>query len=262
MAAFVMVFTVAGCSSNEPVPAPVAPTLDPPVHYTAQWTAPENIDLFDRASELVRLSVESGDYAMSFGVDGNYRDYPPFPGYVKAIGAPPPGDSHYTDYYYARPLPQADLVERARYYHLEQLTTDGKSIDATVCGYQFADDAGSRYSLSPLKTAVHVQLSTTASNPGLPGVPDADAGSLDPRAHVLPSWDVFGDWKIDTLINAEFDDRDTFSSPCFPWWAEKFPTFARKDSSPYLYPPDDYVFPTAPEKHLQYPEWIGPADPT
>lgn len=262
VAAVVIALTVAGCGGPESAPAPVEPNLDPPVHYTTEWTAPENIDLFDRASELVRVSVESGDYAMSFGVDGDYPDYPPFPGYAKAIGAPARGDVNFTDAYYATPFPQADLVERARYYHLAQLTTDGKSIDATVCGYRIGADESSKLALSPLKGAVHVRLSTTSVSPGLPGIADADAESSDPRAHVLPSWDVFGDWKIDTLINAGFDERDTFSGACFPWWSEKFPTFTPKYNLPYLFPPDDYVYPSMPEKHVQYPEWIGPGDPT
>lgn len=242
--------------------APAPPNLDPPVGYTTQWTAPEGVDLFDRAGELVRVAVESGDYAINFGADGKFADFPAFPGYLEAIGAPQDGDGHYTPYYYARSPQKPDTTEWGQYYHLTQLTTDGKTIDATVCGYRLGTDPADNYSLSPIKDAVHVRLSTTADSPGLPGIPDADIDSPDSRAHVLPSWNVFGNWTIDEMINTAYTYDEALAAPCFDWWSAQFPTFTRQDLSPFVYPPDGYVFPTVPADQLQYPEWIGPADPS
>ncbi|WP_084727414.1 hypothetical protein [Rhodococcoides yunnanense] len=107
-----------------------------------------------------------------------------------------------------------------------------------------------------------MQLSTTADNAELPGIPDTDAMSHDRRAHFLPSWNVFGDWKIDEMVHAAYTDDESIAAPCHDWWAAQFPTFVHKDASPYLYPPDGYVFPTVPDNHLQYPEWIGPSNPS
>lgn len=255
--------TLVACGGGDSTPADTTaqPNLDPPVRYTTEWTAPDGIDLLGRTGELVRASVESGDYALAFGV-GKFADFPQFPGYLEAIGAPSESDNRYTPYYYARSPEKPDTNEWAQYYHLARVTTDGKNIDATVCGYGLGDNPAKNYNLSPIKDAIHVQLSTTADSPGLPGIPDADPAASDPRAHFLPSWNVFGDWKIDGMVHAAYSDNGAVAEPCFDWWAAQFPTFVRTEPSPYLYPPEGYVFPTLPADHLQYPEWIGPADPS
>lgn len=251
---------LAGCGqSPQPEETPPA-TPDPPVQYTTQWTAPEGRDLFDRAGELVRASVEAGDYALSFGAQGQFADFPPFPGYMDAIGAPYESDPRYTPFYYARGPKKPDTTEWSRNYYLAELTADGTTIDATVCGYSLGSSSTENYSLDLLKDAIHVRLSTTADSPGLPGIPDADPDSTDPRAHIIPSWNVFGDWKIDELVNASLTDRSSIATPCTDWWQTQFPTYTRRDGTPFLYPPEGFVFPTVPDDARQYPEWIGPAD--
>lgn len=62
------------------------------------------------------------------------------------------------------------------------------------------------------------------------------------------------------MVHAAYTSDEAIAAPCHGWWAEQFPTFVRKDASPYLYPPEGYVFPTLPDDHLQYPEWIRPSD--
>lgn len=253
---------VVGCGGQDSPRSdvPAGPNLDPPVRYTTEWTAPAGTDLFSRTSELVRVSVESGDYALAFGASGSFDEFPPFPGYLEAIGAPQDGDSRYTPWYFARSPEKPDSVDWAQHYHIARVNNDGKAIDATVCGYGLGPDSTENSALSPIKDAIHVQLSTGSDTPGLPGISDTDAAARDPRAHFLPSWNVFGDWKIDGMVHAALSDDDSIAAPCAEWWSAQFPTFVRKGESQYLSPPDGYVFPTAPDNHLQYPEWIGPSD--
>ena len=104
-------------------------------------------------------------------------------------------------------------------------------------------------SVTSFSSAIHVQLSTTAENPGLPGIRDDDLDATDPPAHIIPSWNVFGDWKIDGMVNAALTNDRSLQAPCFDWWRIQFPNL-----------PEDMQYPTAPEDYLQYPEWIGPAE--
>ena len=108
-----------------------------------------------------------------------------------------------------------------------------------------------------LNMAFRVELERTDDDPGQPGVPDADAAEQDPRAHRVPTWNVFEGWKVTKLHYLRRLNGDVIPQGCTDWWQQQFPAFA-PNASGNLVPPAGFEPPTMPVA-VQYPEWIGPA---
>ncbi len=244
------------CSNNAAEETPTTPQTTPEqdVPYSQVWSAEPGIDLFDRGAELVRASVEAGNYAYRYSLDTT------FPGYDAAVGGPFQFDENEI-------LPglvpngRGDFEPRphtAR-YHIATLTETPTEIVADVCD---ATDWPTSHPISEsfrVGFAWVVHLRNTTDTPGLPGIPDADPDTADPRALRVPDWNVFGTWRISQLRTGGRDWRGTAPPECTNWWLRRFPG---SDVTPNgnVLTPAGTVVPGVPVAQ-QYPEWIGPSEP-
>ena len=232
---------------------------EPLVLYTDVWSADPGIDVLARSAELVRATAEAGLLSFYVGERNSYE------GFSAAIEGPRRGRD---------PAIAKELTERADYskqrpatvfHHLTGVTANDKSIHAVACSYRLypvrrhPENRTENLSLFPIRDAIEIELENTASSPGQPGVSDSDASRVDSRAHRLPSWNVFGSWKVRKLRFVEYG-IDRLPDECADWWQERFPTFTRSPELNALFPPPDFEAPLMPVAP-QYPEWISPSHP-
>ncbi|MFC0454724.1 hypothetical protein ACFSUH_27655 [Rhodococcus jostii] len=252
-AAAATLILASGCGTSsriEPSPAPTP--QDREVLYSNVWSADQGIDLFGRGAELVRASYEAGDYTAFVGLENSY------PGFGRAVG----GEANHGDpaiEYFMTSLEaeQSAQAPGTSFAHITAYESTETSVSATVCNYQLFPQNGTNISLNPLNMAFRVELERTDDDPGRPGVPDADAAEQDPRAHRVPTWNVFEGWKVTKLHYLRRLNGDVIPQGCTDWWQQQFPAFA-PNASGNLVPPAGFEPPTMPVA-VQYPEWIGPA---
>ncbi|KAF0961335.1 hypothetical protein MLGJGCBP_05614 [Rhodococcus sp. T7] len=243
-----------GCGTNSRNEPPAAPTLQSlKVQYSNVWSADQGVDLLGRGAELVRASYEAGDYTAFVGLENSY------PGFGRAVG----GEAHHGDpdiEYFMTALEAENDTQApgTSFAHITAYETTENSVAATVCNYYVFPQNGANISLNPLNMAFRVELERTADDPGQPGVPDTDPAVQDPRAHRVPTWNVFEGWKITRLHYLRRLDGDVIPQGCTDWWQQQFPTFAA-NASGNLVPPPGFEPPTMPVA-VQYPEWIGLAN--
>lgn len=241
----------AACSPDEADPVP---RTDPEIIYSNVWSADSNIDLFSRGAELVRASAEGGDYTYFVGVDKSY------PGYSSAVGGPAddrnPDKSEFLTW--RDPL-NSKAIPKTEFQHITAYAASTSAVTATVCSYSLFPDPGDNASLKPLSTATQIELVNTGTDPGLPGIKDADPAHNDSRAHRPPTWNVFGTWRIQKIRFIRAAPDDPIPQGCTDWWHKQFPTFIEQPGNILSQPPG-FQAPTQPVA-IQYPEWIGPAKP-
>ncbi|WP_159918750.1 hypothetical protein [Rhodococcus sp. WAY2] len=244
-----------GCGTearNEPAPALGA--QDRGVLYSHVWSADPGIDLLGRGAELIRATYEAGNYATFVGLEDSY------PGFGRAVG----GEAHHTDpdieYFMTSRTVESDTqAEGTSFGHITAYQATETSVAATVCHYYLFPESGTNISLNPLKMAFRIQLERAGADAGQAGIPDTDPARKDPRAHRVPTWNVFGDWKITRLHYLRQLNGDVIPQGCTDWWRQQFPNFS-PNAGGNLVPPPGFEPPTMPVA-VQYPEWIGPATP-
>ncbi|MDV2476217.1 hypothetical protein F8M49_14245 [Rhodococcus zopfii] len=224
------------------------------VPYSQIWSANSGIDLFSRGAELVRAALEAGTYASYYSLGTT------FPGYRDAVGGP----LHFDD---AEILPA--LVPNGRgdnelglwtdHYHIASLTETPTEIVADVCDYRQRPTEVTKSSNAQVGFPWVVHLRNTTDTPGLPGIPDTDPDTSDPRALRVPDWNVFGRWQITKLHAGGRDWKGTAPEECTNWWLQRFPGSNATDDGNVLVPAGTVV-PGVPVAQ-QYPEWIGPSEP-
>ena len=248
--ATILLGATACTNDTEPPAEPNPPEL---VHSHA-WSTEPGTDLFSREAELVRASIEGAEMTLLFGIDNS------FPGYSEAVGGPRETTDDHFDRGAAWNSP-IDVRQRpvTLYRHLVDLEVDHDRITANVCSYQlFAE--GDNTLFNPLSRATRVELLLApGGNYGAAGTPDSDPATSDPDAQNPPGWNVFGDWRIQTLRLIPVSPDHTIPESCLPWWSSRFPEFEHRTELNILNAPDGWTPPTQPVA-LQYPEWIGPTE--
>ncbi|APA96500.1 hypothetical protein [Nocardia seriolae] len=241
-----------GCSdTSEPS---VAPTTSrerhPDIDYSYVWSASPGVDLFGRPAELVRATLEASQYAYFVGIDESY------PGFQKATQQAVDSNDPNADALLSlkavtspeKPAPHTTFA------HITNLSGNDTEVSAFVCRYDVpAPNQGGRAERW-LARVMQVRLTNSANTPGRAGIADTDPNQTDPRAHMPPNWDVFGNWNV---VGAKWVLPDQVPGQgCTAWWHERFPEFAiSADGS--LDAPQDWQAPAMPVA-AQYPEWIGP----
>ncbi|TQC45252.1 hypothetical protein EEB14_32875 [Rhodococcus sp. WS4] len=209
--------------------------------------------MFTRDAELVRAAYEAGELTSYVGLSNAYL------GYESAVGGPARhGDPDKEEFLTWREPEDTRQVAGTNFVHITELATTDSRVAATVCSYELFSEPHANITLNPLSAAFQVELEHTADDPGQPGVPDADAAEQDPRAHRVPTWNVFEGWKIAKLHYLRRLNGDVIPQGCTDWWQQQFPAFA-PNASGNLVPPAGFDPPTMPVA-VQYPEWIGPAN--
>lgn len=244
---------VSGCGSKPPVPEQDA---RPDVLYSNVWSADSDIRLLDRGPELVRATYEASIYATFVGADDSY------PGYRGAVGGPTSrGNVDKREYFTWRKPEGTQQLPRTDFNHITSYSETDTRISAVVCSYYLFPDNRDNPSFEPLGAATTIELDRTTEVPlGAPGIPDqspSDAGGPDAR---MPTWDVFGGWKIRRIVDIDTLSGGVNPDGCVNWWQQQFPMFTSKSPQNVLSKPDGFVPPTQPIA-VQYPEWIGPAKP-
>jgi hypothetical protein len=243
---------VTGCTPN--VGGEADSVEQPPtILYTNVWSADTGVDLAQRGPELVRSAYEAADYTRFVGQAHS------FPGYPEAVGGPTRHGNPDKEEFFTWLEPDEDeQIPLTNFLHITAYDETDPGIGATVCSYNLHADPGPNFSVEGLNAAFRVEMERTADDPGQPGVPDTDPAQQDPRAHRVPTWNVFEGWKITKLHYLRRLDGDVIPEGCTDWWQQQFPTFAA-NASGNLVPPPGFEPPTMPVA-VQYPEWIGPAN--
>jgi hypothetical protein len=251
--ALVVCLLFASCSTDpekETVASSPAPVPQSEVFWSSIWSATPGIDLYSRAGELVRATVEAGYLAQAYGVEKS------FPGYLDAIGGFPlpayddPRRKALAAAYAPPDLgPGApDLTEL--FYHVVDLTDDGSTVTAKVCEYALLPTPS-----RPLKflgKGEAVTLTRGEGPVGRPGIADTGRNSKNFDGKI-PDWNVYGSW----LITESRGLRGaTLPSQCAPWFLSVFPDATFRHDVNIVELPG--LSPTASGK-AQYPKWIGPA---
>ncbi|QNG24229.1 hypothetical protein G4H71_15370 [Rhodococcus triatomae] len=248
--ATILLGATACTNDTEPPAEPNPPEL---VHSHA-WSTEPGTDLFSREAELVRASIEGAEMTLLFGIDNS------FPGYSEAVGGPreTTDDRFHRSARWKYPVDVAPIPVTF-FRHLVDLEVVDNRITASVCGYRLFADREDRM-FNPLSEAIHVELDLpSGGNYGAAGPPDGDPATSDPDAQNPPGWNVFGDWRIQTLRLIPVSPDHTIPESCLPWWSSRFPEFERRTELNILNAPDGWAPPTQPVA-LQYPEWIGPTE--
>ena len=232
---------------------PGAAEQEPTILYTNVWSANPGINLMQRGPELVRAAYEAADYTRFVGQAHS------FPGYPAAVGGPArQGNPDKEEFFTWLEPGEDEQIPLTNFAHITSYEESGPDIGATVCSYNLHADPGTNLSVEGLNIAFRVELERTADDPGQPGVPDTDPAQQDPRAHRVPTWNVFEGWKITKLHYLRRLNGDVIPQGCTDWWQQQFPAFA-PNASGNLVPPAGFEPPTMPVA-VQYPEWIGPAN--
>ncbi|MBF6331851.1 hypothetical protein [Nocardia transvalensis] len=245
-----------GCShapeSREPDdPRPTRTVRYPEINYSYVWSTGPSANLTDRSEELVRASFEAWTYAYFVGPDQSY------PGFDRAISKAVQANDPKVGFLrgLASQDPARKPAPRTIFAHIADLSATSTDVTAVTCWYFVAADRDAPQQEKWLTRAVKIGLHNSTATPGNPGIPDTDPDHADPRAHMPPTWDVFGTWNV-TELNGVWPNE--IPAPgCTPWWHERFPDFAVQpdgtlDAPPGWQPP---MMPVA----VQYPEWIGPS---
>lgn len=264
----VLMSVVVGCSTSPPAPPPVK---RPAVPYSVVWSGASGVDLASRPAELVRASIESGRMAQWAGVD--YA----FPGYADAL-------SNVTKYsglfgstwqkphkYGSFDGPRTNLYMA----HIGEMTHTADRVTATVCAFERSDLTRHKPIPTPVPPNYYVgtsvphetqpvtytlELLRSSSAPDQPtGLPDHSVTEHDPRGAKVPSWNVFGDWKIHVMDSDRMGDYT--QPPCVAWWARVFPGWSAPANAPWdfapPYPVKDWTAATGVHGlPINYPEWI------
>lgn len=245
----------AGCSTTTDTHIEQTPTTppDPELPYTNHWSAEPGIDIFDRGPELVRASLEAGQYAAFFSVHRS------FPGYRDAIGYPDKYSLQTVTDIVVSGRPGSGRISPLTYhYHIADITETSDTITAEVCAERVTvetrtSERGERHGFSWM-----VSLTNTDDTPGLPGIADTDPDRSDPRARRVPDWNVFGTWNITQLRTGGRDASTATAHPaCTDWWLGRHPGSDVRNN--YTFAPAGEI-PGQP-RLPQYPEWIGPSHP-
>lgn len=246
---------VASCSSPTDEPTTTSSTAQAlsqeDIFWASIWSADPDLDMFSRAGELARGTVEAGYLAQAYGVGKS------FPGYVDALGPGPlprQGDPARQQIAWAYPPPDLGPGApnlTALFYHLVELDADDESVSATICAYSLAPDQSerSRY----LDTALSVRLIRNDGPIGRPGEVDTAerSGGIDGK---VPTWNIFDPWVVteSRLLRGE-----AIPAQCTAWWKSVFPYAVQGPSRGSMQLPGPA--PTAATGQVQYPKWIGPA---
>jgi len=247
--------SVTSCGSSAP-PAAV-PRADPAIPYASVWSADRDVDLFGRGAELIRAAVEAGEVNEYYGQNDTARAYP---GYRQAIGPENLADGRVGSENRTR-WPDPEPVPRGmEYRHISDFRANNHVVTAEVCEYFIPVPTQPDHPLARPwydGTIVHVQLENTASSPGRPGIRDTTPGRHDPRAHLPPTWNVFGSWRITTLNSLDPTwNPNSYPAGCLPFSRLRLP-FAGVDRRGFPQVPAGARLPTGPVG-AQFPEWIGP----
>ncbi|WP_213574817.1 hypothetical protein [Rhodococcus sp. USK13] len=245
-----------GCGTEPHIePAPTLGAQDREVLYSHVWSADPGVDLFSRGAELVRATYEAGEYTAFVGLENSY------PGFGRAVR----GEAHHGDpdieYFMTSLKVQTETQAPGTIFgHITAYQSTETSVAATVCHYYlFPENDTTNISLNPLSMAFSFELERAGVDAGPAGIPDTDPARKNPRAHRVPTWNVFGDWKITRLHYLRELNGDVIPRGCTDWWRQQFPAFTENPSGTLAAPPG-FEPPTMPVA-VQYPEWIGPATP-
>ncbi|NLE80708.1 MAG: hypothetical protein GX610_14215 [Rhodococcus sp.] len=248
-------FTLSSCTStttesdeSQPLPT-VKPDQNPP--YSHVWSAEPGIDLFSRNAELIRASIEAGFYAYNYSIGTT------FPGYRDAVSSGPRRRAWQIQPSFIPSGPGEGTRRPATaHQHLATITETDGTITADVCEY-LEHPEGTTHTGGRIGLEWFVSLENYGLNAGLPGIPDPDPGTADPRALRVPDWNIFGTWHI-TDLNLGGRNWQSAVPECTEWWYQQFP--GERTSSGYVTAPKGTPLPGSPVAQ-QYPEWIGPSNP-
>lgn len=198
---------------------------------------------------MTRAALEAGEYATYVGAAQSFPGYlDALPGYISST------NPAVEDYFFSNQPGESQQKPTTFFRHIAELEESKRTVNATVCDYWIDPDGTANPGPNQLRGAWWVKLSNPGGDPGVPAVADTDARTNDQREHPIPTWNVFGSWKIDKLKYVPIEE---IPRSCVDWWQERFPTFVPRNGSNVLDPPEGYVPETMPVA-VQYPEWIGP----
>lgn len=125
------------------------------------------------------------------------------------------------------------------------------SVTGDVCRYVLYPAPGHP---TVFRHVARVRLHNPASDPGRAGPVDTDPNNSDPHARRVPTWNVFGEWKIDQV---EYLTVKHIPDACTSWWKSEFPAYIQPPGEKILLEPEGVTPPTSPVL-TQFPEWIDP----
>ena len=263
-----------GCTSDAPEPSePVRPAIP----YTMIWSAAEGIDLQKRAAELVRATVDGGAMAAWAGVKHS------FPGYAEAVA----NVRVYNSFWGTPRQPPSTydvrvFVNNVFYRQIATLRVTDTRISARICTLERAIKPHWSPSPGPVIGSFIGYADPRTVDVELVKLPDASSGTAGqrdtrpdrhhPAGRNQPSWNVFGNWRIDAVYNLFGLDRNDNltniygSEPeCVAWWHQLFPGWSGTSGltfGPPNAPTDQWSWynqialdPPAPPS---FPEWISP----
>ncbi|MDV7243075.1 MULTISPECIES: hypothetical protein [Rhodococcus] len=242
-----------GTNAEEQAVPPPTTSQPPEILYTNVWSADPGIDLLSRNAELVRATYEAGELTSFVGLEKSYS------GFADAVGGPARrGNPDKDDFSTWLEPEDTRQVAGTNFTHLTDWATTDSQVGATVCTYALFTEPAPNMTLNPLSVAFRIELERTDEEPGQAGIPDTDPAQEDPRAHRVPTWNVFDGWKITKLLYLRLLTDDVIPQGCTDWWRQQFPAFTENPSGTLAAPPG-FEPPTMPVA-VQYPEWIGPTD--
>lgn len=265
---------LAGCSGDSP--EPVEPTR-PAIPYTMIWSAADGIDVQKRAGELVRAAFDGGEMAAWAGVEHS------FPGFADAVA----GARAYFGYWGSPHQPPSpdnlpSMENKVLFRHIATLRATDTRISARVCTLQRAvkphwpplPDTGPGTFIGKTRPrTLDVELvKPVDASAGAAGQRDRASDRHAPAGSNQPSWNAFGNWRIDAIYDLYGKDRDgtitrRFGTEpeCMAWWHQLFPGWSGTSGltfGPPNAPTDQWswynqiaIDPLAPPS---FPEWISP----
>lgn len=159
-------------------------------------------------------------------------------------------------------------------YHLGAMSASADHITATVCTLErfrtpevstppppsYSPSPNFPSATQPYTFTVELQRPEGSGADQPAGLPDRSADEHDPRGGKVPSWNVFGDWKIRVL---KTDRLGVYDQPeCLAGWRQLFPGWIMPPGDPLAFhppqPTSDFdtavAFRTVPPN---FPEWIA-----
>ncbi|WP_152538184.1 hypothetical protein [Williamsia sp. D3] len=239
-----------GSQEGSPPSSPI-PVQEEDAFWASVWSADAGIDLFSRAGELVRGTVEAGYMAQAFGVKRS------FPGYLDALGGEPlPAQNDPRRQAIAAAYAPPDLGPgapnlKSLFYHVVELTNDNSRVSAKICEYGLLPTPS--MPLRYLGMGEAVTLVKHDGPVGRPGIPDTGKNS-EGIVGKIPGWNIFGSWRITESRGLR---GETLPAQCTAWWKSVFPEAIQDPGRNSVQLPG--LAPAA-AGEVQYPKWIGPSN--
>lgn len=262
------ILCLSACSAtDQDVPDSSTPPEPTPVNYSILWSATPGVDLQARPAELIRAAIGGAEMTQWYG------SLKSFPGYAAAIT----GSETRLLEPWAWQIVPTDLRKAVTTwvysYHLLDVKASVEEITGTTCGFRQSVVRANPPSSPPSstyvapknfrsafhQTAYRITMTKPADQPaGASGTRDEDPAEETSKSPRVPTWNVYGSWKIHDIEILSPDSPDRNPVGCTDWWKQRFPSIVPDGTGDFTAPPEGFETKLPQPQPATFPEWISP----